>query len=144
MHVYSENDMPENHSLEINLFFFTDDNQTIYDSENKGLSVSDSNEVYYIRFDDLTGILEELGLEWEENNAGSDMVVHPYLKGDVDKSCSIEANDAILLLQYSMFPELYPLDYTGNVDFTGDGVVDMSDAILLLQHSMFPDLFPLD
>ena len=52
-------------------------------------------------------------------------------------------NDAILLLQHSMFPELYPLDYAGNADFTGDGVVDMNDAILLLQHSMFPELYPI-
>lgn len=64
--------------------------------------------------------------------------------GDINKDGEIDKNDAILLLQHSMFPELYPLDYAGSVDFTGDGVIDMNDAILLLQHSMFPELYPID
>ena len=64
--------------------------------------------------------------------------------GDINKNGVIDLNDAILLLQHSMFPELYPLDYAGNADFTGDGVIDMNDAILLLQHSMFPELYPIN
>ena len=66
-----------------------------------------------------------------------------YVAGEINGDNTVDMNDAILLLQHSMFPELYPLDYAGNADFTGDGVVDMNDAILLLQHSMFPELYPI-
>ncbi len=66
-----------------------------------------------------------------------------FLFGDVNGDGLLDLNDAIRVLQYSMFPELYPLEYEGNVDFTGDGVVDVNDAILLLQHSMFPELYPI-
>jgi len=68
----------------------------------------------------------------------------PYTPGELNSDGAVDMNDAILLLQHSMFPELYPLDYAGDVDFTGDGVVDMNDAILLLQHSMFPELYPIN
>lgn len=64
--------------------------------------------------------------------------------GDINCDNCVDMNDAILLLQYSMFPELYPLGYKGNVDFTKDGNIDMNDAILLLQHSMFPGLYPIN
>ncbi len=64
--------------------------------------------------------------------------------GDMDLNDVVDVNDAILLLQYSMFPDLYPIGYKGSVDFTKDGVVDMNDAILLLQYSMFPDLYPIE
>jgi len=67
-----------------------------------------------------------------------------YTPGELNDDGVVDMNDAILLLQHSMFPELFPLEYAGETDFTGDGVVDLNDAILLLQHSMFPDLFPLD
>ena len=66
-----------------------------------------------------------------------------YTPGELNGDGVIDMNDAILLLQYSMFPELYPIEYAGSVDFTGDGNVDMNDAILLLQHSMFPELYPI-
>ena len=64
--------------------------------------------------------------------------------GDMNLNDVVDMNDAILLLQYSMFPDLYPIGYKGSVDFTKDGVVDMNDAILLLQYSMFPDLYPIE
>jgi len=67
-----------------------------------------------------------------------------YTPGELNSDGAVDMNDAILLLQHSMFPELYPLDYAGNADFTGDGVIDMNDAILLLQHSMFPELYPIN
>lgn len=63
--------------------------------------------------------------------------------GDINLDEVVDMNDAIMLLQHSMFPTLLPIQYKGTVDFTGDGVVDMNDAIKLLQHSMFPDLLPL-
>jgi len=64
--------------------------------------------------------------------------------GDIDLNDVVDMNDAILLLQHSMFPELYPIDYSGSVDFTKDGNIDMNDAILLLQYSMFPELYPIN
>lgn len=66
-----------------------------------------------------------------------------YIVGDLTGDESVDMNDAILLLQYSMFPSLYPIEYAGSVDYTEDGEIDMNDAILLLQHSMFPTLYPL-
>ncbi len=63
--------------------------------------------------------------------------------GDLNSDGSVDVGDAILLLQHSMFPTLYPIEYKKGVDFTCDGVVDVNDAILLLQHSMFPELYPL-
>ncbi len=67
-----------------------------------------------------------------------------YITGDVNLDKVVDMNDAILLLQHSMFPEMFVLEYKGSVDFTKDGYIDMNDAILLLQHSMFPELFPLE
>jgi len=75
-------------------------------------------------------------------NGGVEII--SQLLGDINIDGVVDMNDAILLLQHSMFPELFPLAYKGSVDFVNDGVVDMNDAILLLQHSMFPDLFPLN
>ena len=74
-------------------------------------------------------------------NGGVEIISH--LLGDLNNDGVVDLNDAILLLQHSMFPELYPLDYSGSVDFTCDGNIDLNDAILLLQYSMFPDLYPL-
>ena len=67
----------------------------------------------------------------------------PYI-GDLTGDSTVDMSDAVLLLQHSMFPELFPLEYQSDVDFTKDGVVDMNDAILLLQHSIFPDLYPIE
>jgi len=72
------------------------------------------------------------------------VAVNLQLLGDIDLNETVDLNDAILLLQYSMFPELYPIDYKGSVDFTKDGNIDMNDAILLLQYSMFPELYPIE
>lgn len=66
-----------------------------------------------------------------------------YVAGDMTGDDCVDVNDAILLLQYSLFPELYPISYPESLDFTGDGTVDMNDAILVLQHSLFPELYPL-
>ena len=81
----------------------------------------------------------------EENDIPFVAIENPtYTPGELNSDGAVDMNDAILLLQHSMFPELYPLDYAGNADFTGDGVIDMNDAILLLQHSMFPELYPIE
>ena len=72
-----------------------------------------------------------------------EVTIIDQLLGDIDLNDAVDMNDAILLLQHSMFPDLIKIGYKGNIDFTKDGAVDMNDAILLLQHSMFPDLIPL-
>ena len=66
------------------------------------------------------------------------------IAGDLDLNGDVDANDAILLLQHSLFPELYPIEYSGNLDFSGDGYIEAKDAIYLLRHSMFPDLYPIE
>ena len=43
----------------------------------------------------------------------------------------------------AMLPDLYPIDYSGNVDFNGDGMIDIRDAQRLFQYSMLPDLYPI-
>jgi len=64
--------------------------------------------------------------------------------GDINGDGTVSIEDSIALFQHSMIPDLYPLNYTGSVDFNKDGVVDIGDSILLFQHSMLPDLYPLD
>lgn len=66
------------------------------------------------------------------------------LLGDIDGNDTVDIDDAILLFQHSMLPELYPISYAGNVDFNKDGTVDIDDAVLLFQYSMLPDLYPLE
>ena len=72
------------------------------------------------------------------------VTVGTMLIGDITLDGNVDLEDALYLLQHSMFPGVYPLSYKGNVDFTKDGYVDMEDAILLLQYSMFPGIYPID
>lgn len=80
-----------------------------------------------------------------DGNCSDTIVVYvvEYVPGEINGDDVIDVNDAILLLQYSMFPELYKLDYSGSVDFNRDSEIDINDAVLLLQHSMFPELYPI-
>ena len=64
--------------------------------------------------------------------------------GDIDGNDTVDIDDAVLLFQHSMLPELYPISYAGNLDFNKDGTVDIDDAVLLFQYSMLPDLYPLE
>ena len=64
--------------------------------------------------------------------------------GDIDGNDTVDIDDAVLLFQYSMLPELYPISYAGNLDFNKDGTVDIDDAVRLFQYSMLPDLYPLE
>ena len=72
-----------------------------------------------------------------------EVTVVEYIPGELDGDGEVDMNDAILLLQHSLFPELYPIDYKGNLDLNCDGAVDANDAILLLQYSLFPELYPI-
>ena len=64
--------------------------------------------------------------------------------GDINGDLTVDMDDAVLLFQHSMLPELYPISYTGNTDFNNSGAVDIDDAILLFQYSMLPDLYPIE
>ena len=66
-----------------------------------------------------------------------------YKLGDLNGDEIVDISDAVALLQYSIFPEFYPLNYSGNVDFNHDGTIDIGDAVLLLQYSIFPEFYPL-
>ncbi len=70
--------------------------------------------------------------------------VYANLAGDIDGNGSVDLDDAILLLQHSMFPDDFNVDYDMDMDFVSDGSLNLEDAIYLLQHSMFPDSFPID
>lgn len=65
------------------------------------------------------------------------------LLGDIDGNGYVDVDDAILLMQYSIFPEDYPIEYVRNVDFDKNGYVDVDDAILLMQYSIFPEDYPI-
>ncbi len=64
--------------------------------------------------------------------------------GDIDNNGMLNIADAIALFRYSMMPDLYPISYSGSIDFTKDEIVNINDAILLFRHSMMPDLYPLE
>ena len=66
-----------------------------------------------------------------------------FTPGDISGDGLLDLSDAILLFQHTMLPDLYPVSYTGSMDFTKDGSLDIADAILLFQHSMLPDLYPI-
>ena len=66
-----------------------------------------------------------------------------YKLGDINGDDVIDIEDAVVLFRHSMLPDMYPISYPGNPDFTKDGSVDIDDAILLFRHSMMPDLYPL-
>lgn len=67
----------------------------------------------------------------------------PVKAGDINCDDTVDINDAMVLFQHSMLPEMFPIDYPGSADFNGDGAVDINDAMRLFQHSMLPDIFPL-
>ena len=70
--------------------------------------------------------------------------IRSYAPGDLNWDDSVDVYDAALLLQHSLFPDLYPLSYPGRTDLNRDGSVDVYDAALLLQYSLFPDLYPIE
>lgn len=65
------------------------------------------------------------------------------LLGDINLDGSVDIRDAEMLFLHSMLPNLYPISYKDNTDFTGDGSLDIRDAQLLFQYSMLPDVYPI-
>lgn len=66
-----------------------------------------------------------------------------YTAGDLNGDGTVDVRDAALLLQSSVFPELYPIGYEGSLDLDSDGTVNIRDAVRLLQYSMYPEEYPL-
>ena len=64
-----------------------------------------------------------------------------YIPGDVNNDLTVNSDDAIYLLMYTMFKEEYPI--TQPADFNKDGQVNSDDAVYLLMHTMFPEDYPL-
>ena len=65
------------------------------------------------------------------------------LLGDIDGNGTVDIDDAILLFQHSVLPDIYQIEYKGNIDFDKNGAVDIDDAILLFQYSVLPDIYPI-
>jgi len=96
----------------------------------------------------VTEIIEEEGVYYFTRPSGKTTVRAVFkaddtLLGDIDMNGAVDIADAIVLFRHSMLPDLYPIAYSGDVDFTNDGLVDIVDAIRLFQYSMLPDLYPL-
>ena len=66
------------------------------------------------------------------------------LAGDIDNNKSVDIDDAVYLLQHSLFSDAYPItDYAMSVDLDVNNSIDLDDAVLLLQHSLFPEVYPI-
>lgn len=67
-----------------------------------------------------------------------------YIPGDINMDGEVDIEDALLLFRHSLNEDLYPVEYGGNMDFTGDGEVDIDDAVKVFRHSLNSELYPLD
>ena len=63
------------------------------------------------------------------------------IRGDVDGNGSVNSNDAIYLLRYTLMPAQYPMNQSGDMD--GNGSVNSNDAIYLLRYTLMPNDYPL-
>ncbi|MBQ7599647.1 MAG: alkaline phosphatase family protein [Clostridia bacterium] len=63
------------------------------------------------------------------------------VSGDLNGDGSVDIADVVLLLQHTLFPDLYPVNYPGSLDFSDDGTEDMADVVMLLQHILFPSIY---
>ena len=59
--------------------------------------------------------------------------------GDLNRDGVVDSEDAIHLLGYTIFEEIYPLDQP--CDYDNNGVVDSEDAIYLLGNTIFEDIY---
>ena len=53
----------------------------------------------------------------------------------------IDSDDVIYLLKYTLLPDIYPINQSGDMD--GNGTVDSDDVIYLLKYTLLPDIYPL-
>lgn len=80
---------------------------------------------------------------YDENCTSCNPPESTEIKGDISGDGRIGIVDVLLLFRHSILPNLYPISYTGSVDFTRDGILSIDDALLLLRHSLLPGLYPL-
>lgn len=92
----------------------------------------------------MTGLVKNNSTVFTSTVNSGSITVKSYVTGDMNGDESVDLSDALLLFQYSMFPDDYPIEYPGNFDLNKDGTVDVQDALLLFQYSMFPDDYPID
>ena len=71
-------------------------------------------------------------------------ICNPYIPEDLDGNATIDTDDAIHLLYFTLFGEAnYPVNQ--DCDFNSDDMVDTDDAIYLLYHTLFgEENYPLD
>ena len=93
---------------------------------------------------DASSVVKLKSVEIPSAVASGKVNVRLQTLGDIDGNDTVDIDDAVLLFQYSMLPEIYPISYAGNLDFNKDGTVDIDDAVRLFQYSMLPDLYPLE
>ncbi len=67
--------------------------------------------------------------------------VPPYILGDYDNNGTVNNDDVVQLLWFSLFPEDYTI--TGNGDLNHDDQITNDDVVLLLWHTLFPEDYPL-
>jgi len=73
-----------------------------------------------------------------------DRLPNTEILGDINGDGVVNLEDSLTLFRHSMMPEMYPVSYTGTMDFNKDGFVDLGDSMRLFQYSMMPDLYPLN
>ncbi len=69
--------------------------------------------------------------------------VYSEILGDIDGDLDVDVDDAVALFRHSMLPEIYTINYKGNIDFDHNGTVDVDDAVAVFRYSMLPDIYPL-
>ena len=84
---------------------------------------------------------EQYGVEYQYPFAS---IGEPVITGDITGDGVVDLADAKALFLYSMIPEMYPITYSGKVDYDGNGKVDLQDARYLFLFSMIPDMYPLE
>ncbi len=100
-------------------------------------------------FDDTAASLSLYGYPGSTTETYAKAHSHAFVElgktptGDITEDESVDINDALKLFQYSLMPDLYPISYSGDIDFNHDGSVNIADALKLFQHSLMPDLYPL-
>ncbi len=93
-----------------------------------------SREEYYFPYDDVRWCNEVL--------LNAEIIFLSPAYGDIDGDSIITSDDAVYLLNYTLFPEIYPLNCSA--DFDRDELLTSDDAVYLLNYTLFPNLYPLE
>lgn len=99
----------------------------------------DADDVFDINGDNIVLSVNNASIEVGDttSNTGNQIL------GDVNFDGYVDVDDSLLLFQHSMYPEYYPIQYAGSLDFNKDGYVDIDDSLLLFQYSLYPDIYPI-